>query len=509
MFFATIMFLTTVTGFILEYFSYTAQKDQSVFAKAFAAEGLPFNYNTNIFIPQMLFALLIFGCYLWCRFLIVPLLKKALSSKPGSAAGINWLLILLQGGLISFVMALGANAVTFYAHPHYYNYEGFKLTAIFGYNENPFASYFTGIERAGAIVVIFTLYMVISELIIRAIDKKDVGKSYSRLITNQLTLAACAYIFIPFFLQNLAIVQFESRFLENYFILFPPVIFVYLSSTYWLFPATQPGFFKKPLLLVIYLGITFLVNLFFVSFLGHKSFNFSVIYWLAMLCFTLPAAWLIFQQWKDKILELKGVEQALVKSNNDLQFLRSQINPHFLFNTLNTLYSTSLQEDSFKTAEGIQKLGDMMRYMLHDNNKDVIPLSREVDYLENYISLQKLRIQSSPDITVHEIIGCGNSTHQLAPMLLIPLVENAFKHGISLSQPSWIKILLECDEKSISFEVRNSVHPLKTGDPEFEQSGVGLANIKNRLALLYAGRYSFSCESAANEFVVKLHVIVK
>jgi two-component system, LytTR family, sensor kinase len=221
-----------------------------------------------------------------------------------------------------------------------------------------------------------------------------------------------------------------------------------------------------------------------------------------------PISWLDFKQRKSKILQLRGVEEKLAQSKADLQFLRMQINPHFLFNALNTLYGTALIEGSKNTAEGIQKLGDMMRFMLHENTLDYIGMDKEIQYLKNYISLQKLRTQTSPDIVIEETIpneGCDN---RIAPMLLIPFVENAFKHGVSLTERSWIKIKLECDDQNINFEVLNSTH-LSTGhDPERGQSGIGLQNVKERLLLLYPGKHQFTYGAEGCEFVARLSVNV-
>jgi LytS/YehU family sensor histidine kinase len=213
---------------------------------------------------------------------------------------------------------------------------------------------------------------------------------------------------------------------------------------------------------------------------------------------------MLFQQRRDKILQLRGVEKELVKSTANLQFLRSQINPHFLFNSLNTLYGTALLENSDRTAEGIQMLGDMMRFMLHENNQDFISLNREIEYLQNYIALQKLRTQSSPNIHIEDSIRETACSHQIAPMLLIPFIENAFKHGISLQEKSWIYIRLSCDQQGIQFEVRNSRHPRKEITPEQAKSGIGLANVTERLLLLYPGRHTLSIGGDASEFDVQL-----
>ena len=215
---------------------------------------------------------------------------------------------------------------------------------------------------------------------------------------------------------------------------------------------------------------------------------------------------MVLSNQKEKILQLRVVEKELVQSKADIQFLRSQINPHFLFNVLNTLYGTALQENAERTAEGIQRLGDMMRFMLHENNLDFIEMNKEVEYLRNYIALQKLRTQSSPDIIIEDNINEQNCNYRIAPMLLIPLVENAFKHGISLKERSWIKISLECNEKEILFEVFNSMHEKTMNDTEKANTGIGFNNVMERLKLIYGGRFRISVNGDGKEFFVKLAI---
>jgi LytS/YehU family sensor histidine kinase len=229
-------------------------------------------------------------------------------------------------------------------------------------------------------------------------------------------------------------------------------------------------------------------------------------FWIIQLLVITPISWVLYSLRKDKILQLRGVQQELVKSKADLQFLRSQINPHFLFNVLNTLYGTALQENAETTADGIQKLGDMMRFMLHENNMDFIQMSREIDYLENYIDLQKLRTESSPDISIEDNIRERNCPYSIAPMLLIPFVENAFKHGISLQEKSWISILLNCQEKEIFFEVRNSIHNKLPDHPREDGPGIGLTNVRERLRLIYPGKHKLSLNNDGREFLVRLSI---
>ena len=222
----------------------------------------------------------------------------------------------------------------------------------------------------------------------------------------------------------------------------------------------DPFFSKK--IIIRLLSTSFVYSIPLVVFIHEQGFVAFLYSWAEQLFIVTPLTWWYYQSNKDKILHLRVVEKELAKSKADLQFLRSQINPHFLFNVLNTLYGTAMQENAEQTAEGIQRLGDMMRFMLHENNLDFIQMNKEIDYLKNYIALQKLRTQTSPEIIIEDNIDEQNCNHKIAPMLLIPFVENAFKHGISLKEKSWIKINLECTEKEILFEVHNSMHEKMT-----------------------------------------------
>ncbi|HJT74818.1 MAG TPA: histidine kinase [Chitinophaga sp.] len=201
-----------------------------------------------------------------------------------------------------------------------------------------------------------------------------------------------------------------------------------------------------------------------------------------------------------------GLQKALNKSETGLDFLRWQINPHFLFNALNTLYGTALQEKAGATSEGIQKLGDMMRFMLHDNLLEKISLSKEIAYLENYISLQRLRTQASPDILIEVNINDEHCEHEIAPMLLIPFVENAFKHGVSLRHKSRIILSLSCTPEKIYFDISNTVHNNRGGEVEKESMGIGLHNVQQRLALLYPNRHELNIRETTTEFFVHLTI---
>lgn len=224
----------------------------------------------------------------------------------------------------------------------------------------------------------------------------------------------------------------------------------------------------------------------------------------AQFLITSPLAWRIYKRRNSTAQQIFTLKKELGKSDASLNFLKSQINPHFLFNALNTLYGTALQEKAERTSEGIQKLGDMMRFMLQENMQDKISLSRDIDYLNNYIELQKLRTSQSVDITISTQIAEQFTELTIAPMLLIPFVENAFKHGISLQQPSHIKITLQTKDNTLYFDVHNSIHLKGDSDPEKNKSGIGLENVKQRLALLYPKAHELLIRESAKEFFVHL-----
>jgi two-component system LytT family sensor kinase len=202
--------------------------------------------------------------------------------------------------------------------------------------------------------------------------------------------------------------------------------------------------------------------------------------------------------------EINVLKTELGQSDANLNLLKSQINPHFLFNALNTLYGTALQENAERTGEGIQKLGDMMRFMLDENLKDNILLARDIDYLKNYILLQELRTATSSSVIVESRIDEYWGDLIIAPMLLIPFVENAFKHGISLQNPSQIRVTLQIEGNKLYFDVHNSVHIQPDNDPEKGHSGIGLENVKQRLILLYPNRHDLIIRENKNEFFIHL-----
>lgn len=228
--------------------------------------------------------------------------------------------------------------------------------------------------------------------------------------------------------------------------------------------------------------------------------------YIFQLVVTTPVAWYIYKSRFAREKELMELKTELGTSTANLDFLKSQINPHFLFNALNTLYGTAIQEDASRTGEGIQRLGDMMRFMLEENIQDKIPLNREIEYIKNYISLQKLRTDSSSSVSIITDIDEQVNTLSITPMLLIPFIENAFKHGVSFREPSHIKVSLKLEANNLYFDVYNSIHRLKFNDPENNYKGIGLQNVKSRLEHHYPERHELIIRENLQEYFIHLTI---
>jgi len=173
----------------------------------------------------------------------------------------------------------------------------------------------------------------------------------------------------------------------------------------------------------------------------------------------------------------------------ELAWLKNQINPHFLFNTLNNISSLA-QIDGEETHEAIMQLSDLLRYAMYETNKPKVQLDGEVEFMRNYIDLMKLRCNEMTKVSAQFVIGEPQS--EVAPLLFISLVENAFKHGMNSNAPATIDIRLEQQDDTLVFNCDNTNNPKPTKDRS--GSGIGLENTRRRLDLLYPGRYTWEQE---------------
>lgn len=227
----------------------------------------------------------------------------------------------------------------------------------------------------------------------------------------------------------------------------------------------------------------------------------NTILFIFIIVFGLSIAYFFLKEWS-KVEKMRS-ELAAVQLDTEVKFLKSQVNPHFLFNTLNNLFSMAQKEGKDDLADGISKLSGMMRYMIYESNEENVPLKKEIEYLENCILLNKLRYA---DDEVKVIFNYPEQTEGIfiAPMLFIPFVENSFKHGVMIGKSSEIDISIAVTNKQLTFNCMNTIYSIKK--MEQEKGGIGLENVKRRLELVYPGKYDLSINNADNKYIVNLRI---
>ncbi len=228
-------------------------------------------------------------------------------------------------------------------------------------------------------------------------------------------------------------------------------------------------------------------------FIQHTFNAFFVVGFIAMLKFA--------ENWF--ALEARKKEIENEKLTSELRFLKAQINPHFLFNTLNNLYSLAFMQ-SPNTTEVIAKLSQMMRYMIYDSNHPKVLLSKEIEYMQSYISLEKLRLNEQIPIEF-EVMG-NPDTVQIVPLILITFLENAFKHGVGNNfAKAWVKVSIDVQEKKCVYQVINSKLP---NGNNLEKSGIGLQNVQRRLDLSYPQTYTLNVKNEKEFYAVELVIVI-
>lgn len=186
----------------------------------------------------------------------------------------------------------------------------------------------------------------------------------------------------------------------------------------------------------------------------------------------------------------------------ELNALKAQINPHFLFNTLNNIYSLALQK-SDQTADMVLRLSDMMRYVLYECNSGAVALEREVEFMSNYVELE--RIRHGKHVSINFTLSGDTGDKKIEPLLLIPLVENSFKHGINAQmENSYVNIQFEVNDHTVRLSVENSIPA--NGTLMKEKGGIGLDNVRKRLELIYPGNHRLEISPFKNRYLVTLQL---
>ena len=190
------------------------------------------------------------------------------------------------------------------------------------------------------------------------------------------------------------------------------------------------------------------------------------------------------------------------KLNTELTLLKHQINPHFLFNTLNSIYSLALIKSDM-TAEAVMKLSDMMHYVIRDVEHKMVPLELELEYVDHYVELQKIRLNEKVDVQIK--IEGDPKPYEIPPMILVPFIENAFKYGTSSHENVVIRIDLTIEKGTLAFRVTN---PVFSGREKPETFGIGIQNTRKRLSLIYPGKHKLELTSNDRIFIVNLEIVL-
>ncbi len=252
------------------------------------------------------------------------------------------------------------------------------------------------------------------------------------------------------------------------------------------------------------IGLTVLDNILSALIMGKNEFfdlHFFIIHLLPMIVVLAISStfWLVSDQQRT---EKQQTEMETERLSSELSFLRSQVSPHFMFNVLNSIISLA-RKNSDLLEPVVIKLSHLLRYMLYESDDHTINLSTEIEYLRSYIDLQQMRF--GDNVTISFDVEDLPDTFYIEPMLLIPFVENAFKHGVGLIINPIIKINIKFSERKFNFLVENKFNARSTQTQD-KNSGIGLKNVKRRLKLLYPGRHSLKIQEKESWYKVELEL---
>jgi hypothetical protein len=357
------------------------------------------------------------------------------------------------------------------------------------------------IEAAGYFFSILILYAVLRLVVL--------NESEGARLRQILGSLSQPFLFCLFF--QVAVLLFITTadgggdWLSWFTVLTPFACFFFLLHRYWLWPSylvlgRYRAYAYIQLFLAFYCIITAAnwVNMLYL-FSNRFFFVFGVLSAVVLLGI-FPLIYLYFYAMRHRLALEARYEQAQA----DLQSLRSHIHPHFLFNSLNTVYGLALREKAQATAEAIQQLSDITRYLMDIQLKPLVSFAEELNYLGQYVSMQKTRFVASDDIDIRFEVNTSLAPDVLIPpLLLLPLIENAFKYGISHDRPSWVHIRLEMQHNDLFFDVRNSTHVQKG---IVHGQGTGLENLRRRLALLFPGRHTLNTTYGEGSFTASLSI---
>ncbi len=310
--------------------------------------------------------------------------------------------------------------------------------------------------------------------------------------------------FIFWFSTFLSAIAIASSYVFVYHLI-PDFLIAKKQKQFVLYSFYAGVFIVCAVLMTMVFGFVFFYNLEFKQ-MPALTKNSGVILVCVLLIIALSSAFKILKHnYKSldekKTLENKFLQTQLQLKEQELKFLKMQIHPHFLFNTLNTLYGFALKK-SEKAPEMILKLSNLLDYILYQVDKPLVFLQDEINHIEDYISLEKLRFQEGVQITFNQDLI--DEKIEISPMLLLPFVENAFKHGTQIDGVVTVNISLKVDENELRFLIENS-----TTKKAHSKNGIGLENIKKRLEMLYPNQHTLDILEEEKLFKINLIIRIK
>lgn len=240
------------------------------------------------------------------------------------------------------------------------------------------------------------------------------------------------------------------------------------------------------------------------TFYRRKSYDFPILP-VNLVIFTLGILYGLSRDWIRKYRHESKMLQEKMRADIDL--LRSQINPHFFFNALNNIYAITQRNQDDEAGQAIMKLSGLMRYMIYDSSGAEISLARELEHVENYLEVARLKFAKEDKVDFRLQKDDNFRNHKIAPLLLIPFVENAFKHGVGSKGEGYIHLNFRLNGDELHFQIENPI--LGKEESWKKHPGIGLDNVKKRLQLLYSGRYRLDISDSKGIFKVELTIRLK
>lgn len=286
----------------------------------------------------------------------------------------------------------------------------------------------------------------------------------------------------------------------NFYILIPKFLQLEKYTVYIILFLANLFFFSTACILLLQPLLDYLFSdFFFVSYVSKANgYTIFSIFLIATTLLKLAEDWFYFNTNENKALRLENQH-----IQTQLSSLRAQINPHFLFNSLNVIYAMALEKEE-NITKAIVELSDVLRYVIYDSDTDRVTIRDEITLLENYIAFQEHRIEGANNVKLNSNIK--KDSYRIYPMLLLPLLENSYKHGVFDNATNNIQIDLSQSGSQFKFVIQNEVNTNPKNNLDTTYSGVGLENLKNNLHLVYPKRHQFITEKTGDIFKVTIEI---